>query len=169
MSFGNITSTSKTLQVAFVWWTVFLDSGDKNTSQLNHHFHSLFLGSSLVKWGSGSLQDPARILVGIEILAAGIFIPGGNPGGIAARFLPETQIPGGQNLGGILPGISPRLMPGSKNPGGQNLSVILLGISPRFAVGSEILGKIHCRNLGKILVTGNFFPRRWISFEAIIF
>lgn len=36
-------------------------------------------------------------------------------------------------------------------PGSQNLGVTLPGILPKFAAGSEIPGKIHCGNLGKIL------------------
>jgi len=65
-----------------------------------------------------------------EILAAGIFSLGGNPGGIPARFSPGSEIPGGQNLAAILPGISPGFSPGSKNLGGQNLAGILPRISP---------------------------------------
>jgi len=49
-------------------------------------------------------------------------------------------------------------------PGGQNLSAILPGISPILMAGSEILGEIHCGNLGKIL---DMLPQ--ISFGAIVF
>jgi len=69
---------------------------------------------------AGSRCDPG------EILAAGILIPGGNPGGIPARFSLGREIPASQNLSGILPQISPRFSPGSKNPGSQNLAAILL-------------------------------------------
>jgi len=49
-------------------------------------------------------------------------------------------------------------------PNSQNLAAILLGILPIFVAGSEILGKIHCGNLSKIL---DMLPQ--ISFGAIIF
>ena len=40
-------------------------------------------------------------------------------------FSPGSKIPGGQNLGAILPQISPRFLPGRKTPDGQNLTGIL--------------------------------------------
>jgi len=108
--------------------------------------------------------------------------------------LPGSEIPGGQNLTGILPrmlhrrknpgsqSLAGKQIPGSQNltgipnanlnkilakkqiPGGQNLGAILLGIAPIFVAESDILGKILSGNLGKISV---MLPR--ISFGAIIF
>lgn len=113
----------------------------------------------------------------IDSLLHSVAFPVGNPGGIPARLTA-----GSKNLGGILPGtlprfspggnipcgenfwrgdlwgILPRFYPGRKMSGSQNLGAVLPGISPRFAAGSKILGEIHCRNSGKMFVTGNFFP-----------
>ena len=80
---------------------------------------------------AGSRWDPG------EILAAEIFLPGGNLARIPTRFSLGNEIPEGQNLAGILPQISSRFSPRSKNPEGQNLNAILLPISPRFSPGSN--------------------------------
>ena len=104
---------------------------------------------------------PCKIRTGI--LAGSRRHLGGNPVGIPARFWPPgfffpagispgNEIPGGQNLAGILPRISPRFSPGSKNPGGQNLAGILPRISPRFSPrrknpGGQNLGAIRPRIL----------------------
>ena len=91
-------------------------------------------------------QFPCKITTGI--LPGSRRDLGGNPVGIPARFWPPgfffpagispgNEIPGGQNLAGILPRISPRFSPGSKNHGGQNLAGMLPRISPRFSPRSK--------------------------------
>ena len=55
-------------------------------------------------------MDPSKIL------AAGIFLPGGNVARIPTRFLPGNEIPGGQNLAGILLRILPRFSQEGKIP-----------------------------------------------------
>ena len=57
-----------------------------------------------------SLFFPCKIRTGI--LAGSCRDLGGNPAGIPARFTLGSEIPGGQNLAGILPWILPRFSPG---------------------------------------------------------
>ena len=80
-------------------------------------------------------SSPCKIRTGI--LVGSRWNLGEIPAGIPARFLPRSEILGGQNLAGIVLQISPRFSPGSKNPGGQNLTRILPRISPRFSLGSN--------------------------------
>ena len=163
---------------------IFLERG-KNTSFLST---KSFKRPCKIRTGilARSRRDLGGNLVGIPTrFSPGNVIPGGqNLAGIlpriSPRFPPGSKNPGGQNLGAMLPRISPRLSPGSNNPGGQNLAgmlprisprskftvaknlgAILPGILPRLATGSEILGEIHCGNLGNIL---DMLPR--ISFGS---
>ena len=105
---------------------------------------------------AGSRRDPRRDPG--EILAAGIFLPGMNLTGIPARFSPGSEIPGGQNLAGILPRILPIFSPRSKIPSGQNLGMILSRFSPWFSPGSNNPGG---QNLAGILprTSPRFSPR----------
>ena len=119
------------------------------------------LAGSRCDLGGGSRRDP------VEILADGIFLPGGNLAEIPARFSPGSEIPGGQNLAGILPRNSPKFSPRSNNPGSQNLGAILLWISPRLSPGSKNPGG---QNLARILprISPRISPRSKIPGGTIL-
>ena len=114
-----------------------------------------------------SRWDPA---VNLAEILTGRQIPGGQNLAVIAnanldKILAERQIPGGQNLDVITNANLDKILTEKQIPGEQNLDAILLGISPNFAAGSEILGKIHCGNLGKILAYCHEFLLEQKSFK----